>query len=189
MRSQFATSGTASFLAFAVIGVFLTLIPTYVANLSGSKNLLLGGAAVALMLACSALAQLAGYRRTARSLELLGLPLLASGLVLLAVAGGISSLTLLLIATVIAGTGQGLVYLGGLTTINQTAPTDRQADVLSSFYGIMYLGVGLPVIGVGILATAAGLLAAVQYFAGIAAVLCVGVLFILTRAHRLTVGR
>ncbi len=189
MRSQFATSGTASFLAFAVIGVFLTLIPTYVANLSGSKNLLLGGAAVALMLACSALAQLVGYRRTARSLELLGLPLLACGLVLLAVAGGISSLTLLLIATVIAGTGQGLVYLGGLTTINQTAPTDRHADVLSSFYGIMYLGVGLPVIGVGILATAAGLLAAVQYFAGIAAVLCVGVLFILTRPHHLTVGR
>lgn len=189
MRSQFATSGTASFLAFAVIGVFLTLIPTYVADLSGSNNLLLGGAAVALMLACSALAQLAGYRRPARSLELFGLPLLACGLVLLAVAGGTSSLILLLIATVIAGTGQGLVYLGGLTTINQTAPADRHADVLSSFYGIMYLGVGLPVIGVGILAALAGLLASVQYFAGIVAVLCVGVLFILARAHPRTVGR
>jgi predicted MFS family arabinose efflux permease len=186
MRSRFATSGTASFLAFAVIGVFLTLIPTYVANLSGSKNLLFGGAAVALMLICSALAQLAGYRRPAQSLELFGLPLLACGLVLLAVAGGISSLILLLIATVIAGTGQGLVYLGGLTTINQTAPAGRHADVLSSFYGIMYLGVGLPVIGVGFLATVAGLLAAVQYFAGIVAVLCVGVLFILARAHHRT---
>jgi MFS family permease len=130
MRSQFATSGTASFLAFAVIGVFLTPIPTYVANLSGSNNLLLG-----------------------------------------------------------AGAGQGLVYLGGLTTINQTAPADRHADVLSSFYGIMYLGVGLPVIGVGILAALAGLLASVQYFAGIVAVLCVGVLFILARAHPRTVGR
>ena len=186
MRSLFATSGTASFLAFAVIGVFLTLIPTYVANLSGSKNLLLGGAAVALMLVCSALAQLAGYRKPARTLELFGLPLLACGLVLLAVAGGISSLTLLLVATVIAGTGQGLVYLGGLTTINQNAPADRHADVLSSFYGILYLGVGLPVIGVGFLANAAGLLVAVQYFAGIVAALCVGVLFVLARAHRRT---
>ncbi|HET6295251.1 MAG TPA: MFS transporter [Kribbella sp.] len=186
MRSQFATSGSASFLAFAVIGVFLTLIPTYVASLSGSRNLLLGGAAVALMLACSALAQLAGYRRPARSLELFGLPLLACGLVLLAVAGGISSLVLLLIATVVAGTGQGLVYLGGLTTINQTAPAHRHADVLSSFYGIMYLGVGLPVIGVGLLATLAGLLVAVEYFACIVAVLCVGVLFILARANHRT---
>jgi MFS family permease len=183
MRTAFATSGTASFLAFAVIGLFLTLIPTYVATLSGSKNLLLGGAAVALMLLCAALAQLAGYRQPARSLELAGLPLLAAGLVLLALAGHLSSLILLLVATVIAGAGQGLVYLGGLTAISQAAPARRHADVLSSLYGIMYLGVGLPVIGVGFLATVAGLRAAVQYFAGVVAVLCVVVLFALARAH------
>jgi MFS family permease len=169
-----------------VIGLFLTLIPTYVATLSGSKNLLLGGAAVALMLLCAALAQLAGYRKPARSLELAGLPLLAAGLVLLALAGGLSSLILLLVATVIAGAGQGLVYLGGLTAINQAAPADRHADVLSSLYGILYLGVGLPVIGVGFLATLAGLLAAVQYFAGVVAMLCVVVLFALARARRRT---
>jgi MFS family permease len=186
MRTAFATSGTASFLAFAVIGLFLTLIPTYVATLSSSKNLLLGGAAVALMLLCAALAQLAGYRKPARSLELAGLPLLAAGLVLLALAGGLSSLILLLVATVIAGAGQGLVYLGGLTAINQAAPADRHADVLSSLYGILYLGVGLPVIGVGFLATVAGLLAAVQYFAGVVAMLCVVVLFALARARRRT---
>jgi hypothetical protein len=135
------------------------------------------------MLLCAALAQLAGYRQPARSLELAGLPLLAAGLVLLALAGHLSSLILLLVATVIAGAGQGLVYLGGLTAISQPARARRHADVLSSLYGIMYLGVGLPVIGVGFLATVAGLLAAVQYFAGVVAVLCIVVLFALARAH------
>lgn len=183
MRAVFAVSGTASFLAFAVTGLFLTLIPTYVAALSDSKNLLVGGAAVALMLACSALAQLIGYGRPARALESLGLPLLAAGLVLVALAGRLSLLMLLLAATVIAGTGQGLVFLGGLSAVNQATPADRRADVLSSFYVIIYLGVGLPVIGVGLLATAAGLLAAVQYFAGAAAVLCLAVLFLRTRAR------
>ena len=183
-RAVFATSGTASFLAFTVIGLFLSLIPTYVATLSGSTNVLLGGAAVAVLLLCSALAQLIGYGKPARSLELLGLPLLATGLVLLAVAGGFSSLTLLLVATVAAGVGQGLVFLGGLTAVNHAAPADRHADVISSFYVILYLGVGLPVIGVGFLATVVGLLAAVQYFAGVVAVLCLVVLVVLTRMHR-----
>ncbi|MGW2180409.1 MFS transporter [Streptomyces sp. NPDC001732] len=186
VRAAFATSGTAGFLAFAVIGLFLTLVPTYVAALSGSKNLLLGGAVVALMLMCSALAQLACYGRSAQVLELLGLPLLATGLVLLAVAGGCSSLILLLAATVTAGTGQGLVFLGGLTVINQAAPAGRHADVLSSFYVIIYLGVGLPVIGVGFLAIVTGLLTAVQYFACAVALLCLVVLFALARARHRT---
>ncbi|BCK67529.1 putative multi-drug efflux transporter [Streptomyces libani subsp. rufus] len=189
VRSTFATSGTAGFLAFAVIGLFLTLIPPYVATLANSQNLLLGGATVALMLACSVLAQLVGYGKPARSLELTGLPLLAAGLALLALAGGLSSLTVLFAATVIAGVGQGLAFLGGLTAVSQAAPADRHADVLSSFYVILYLGVGLPVIGVGFVATIVGLLPAVQYFAGAAAVLCTTVLIALARArHRAVVS-
>lgn len=44
-------------------------------------------------------------RTAARALELIGLPLLATGLVMLALAGGVSSQVLLLIATVVAGIG------------------------------------------------------------------------------------
>jgi MFS family permease len=184
VRGIFATTGLACFLAFAVIGLFLTLIPAYVVSLSGSTNLLLAGSAVALVLACSVLAQLAGYRRPARYLERHGLALLATGLLLLAVAGTISSLALLLIAAIAAGTGQGLVFLGGLAAVNQAAPEGRRADVLSSFYVVIYLGVGVPVIGVGFLATTVGLLRAVQYFAVIAALLCLLVLIFPTRTRR-----
>jgi MFS family permease len=188
VRGIFASSGLASFLAFAVIGLFLTLIPTYVISLSGSTNLLLGGAAVALLLACSVLAQLAGFGRPARYLEMRGLPLLATGLVLLALAGAISSLALLLIAATVAGTGQGLVFLGGLAAVNQATPEGRRADVLSSFYVIIYLGVGVPIVGVGFLATRIGLLSAVQYFAGVVALLCALVLTLLARPHRSGLG-
>lgn len=184
VRGIFATTGLASFLAFAVIGLFLTLIPTYVVSLSGSTNLLLAGAAVALVLACSVLAQLAGYARQARHLERHGLALLATGLLLLAVAGAISSLALLLIAATAAGIGQGLVFLGGLAAVNQSAPEGRRADVLSSFYVVIYLGAGVPVIGVGFLATTVGLLRAVQYFAVAVAVLCLLALILLSRARR-----
>ncbi|GAA5187690.1 MFS transporter [Rugosimonospora acidiphila] len=185
VRPAFATSGMATLLAFAVVGLFLTLVPTYVTTLSHSGNLLLAGAAVALMLACSAVAQLAGYGRPARGLSITGLPLLAAGLVLLAVAGSVSSLALLLVATGIAGAGQGLVFLGGLSAVNHAAPPRRRADVVSSFYVVAYLGVGVPVIGVGFLATSLGLLVAVRYFAAAVAALCLFVLIVLTvRGHR-----
>ncbi|MBO0850668.1 MAG: MFS transporter, partial [Pseudonocardia sp.] len=108
-------------------------------------------------------------------------PLLAVGLGLLALAGAMSSLPLLLVAAVTAGVGHGLVFLGSLTAINRAAPFDRHADVLSSFYVLLYLGVGVPVIGVGLLATVVSLLAAVRYFACAVAVLCLVVLAALVR--------
>ncbi|MCI3935085.1 MFS transporter [Streptomyces sp. AN091965] len=184
MRGVFVSSGTASFLAFSVIGLFLSLVPTYVTKLSGSGNLALAGGAVTLMLACSVAAQIAASGRPALVIQIVGLLLLAVGLVLLAVAGEIASLALLLVATVIGGVGQGLTFLGGITEINRLAPKSRYADVLSSYYVIVYLGVGVPVIGVGLLATGTGLLAAVQLFAAVVAALCLLDMLLLARKHR-----
>ncbi|MTE16367.1 MFS transporter [Nocardia aurantiaca] len=173
MGALFAAAGTGAFLGFAVVGVFLTLIPTYAATLSGSANLVIGGAAAALLPAAWAVAQLLGYGRSERALEFTGFPLLAIGLAALAVAGSISSLPLLLCATVLAGAGHGLVFLSGLTAINAAAPVERHADVLSTYFVMAYCGSGGPVIGVGLLAGATGLLSAVQIFATAVAVLCV----------------
>ncbi|MFE1775558.1 MFS transporter [Streptomyces sp. NPDC059008] len=183
VRGVFGTSGTASFLAFTVVGLFLSLVPTYVTKLSGSSNLALGGGAVTLMLGCSCLAQLLAYGKPAHRLQITGLALLAVGLVLLAVAGGLSSLALLLVATVIGGVGQGLAFLGSITEINRFAPADRHADVISSFYVIVYLGVGVPVISVGFLAAVTGLLGAVQLFTAVVAVLCLIDLVVLARGR------
>ncbi|MGX8903737.1 MFS transporter [Streptomyces netropsis] len=181
MRGVFTTSGTASFLAFTVVGLFLALVPTYVTKLSGSDNLALAGGAVTLMLACSCIAQLLAYGKKALILQMTGLALLAPGLILLAAAGGISSLPLLLVATVIGGVGQGMAFLGSITEVNRTAPPDRHADVISSFYVVVYLGVGVPVIGVGLLAGVTGLLHAVQWFTAVVAVLCLIDLAVLAR--------
>ena len=174
-RQVFLVSGTANFLAFAVIGLFLALVPTYVATLAHSGNLVLGGGTVSGMIACSVGAQIAAYGRQSHIMQVTGLSLLACGLVLLAIAGAASSLALLLAAAAVAGVGHGLVFLCGLTEVNNAAPASRRADVLSSFYVIVYLGVGVPVIGAGLLATAVGLLHAVQYFALGVAALCLAV--------------
>ena len=188
VRPVFRTTGAAIFLAFSVIGLFLALVPTYVTKLSGDNSLTLAGGAVALMLACSATAQIAGYGRPASSLQSNGLGLLAGGLVLLATAGAASSLALLLIATVVGGSGHGMTFLGGLSEINRSAPAERHAEVLSTFYVVIYLGVGVPVIAVGFLATVIGLLEAVQIFAAVIAALCL-VNLIVFRNRRMRPGQ
>ncbi|KPI16612.1 major facilitator superfamily MFS_1 [Actinobacteria bacterium OK074] len=172
LRGVFALCALAAFLAFTVIGLFLSLIPSYVAQLTGNGNLLLGSGAVALLIAGSAAAQVLAYGRATFEVQTLGLVLVGAGLAGLAVAGGLASLALLLVATVIGGAGQGLTFLGGLTEINRRAPASRHADVLSSYNVAVYLGAGVPVIGAGLLATRTGLLDAVRVFAVVMAVLC-----------------
>jgi predicted MFS family arabinose efflux permease len=136
------------------------------------------------MLACSIAAQIIAYRRNPIRQQIAGMVMLSIGLCLLAAAGSASSIVLLLIASVIGGLGHGMAFLGGLTEVNRLAPPDRHADVLSSFYVVIYLGVGVPVIGTGFLAAAFGLLPAVEVFAALVVPLCLIDLLLLSRRRQ-----
>jgi predicted MFS family arabinose efflux permease len=172
IRAAFARAGLMGFLAGAATGLFLSLVPSYVAKLTGSSNLALAGGAVALMFGSSAAAVKVAAGQRGQVLTRGGLGSMLAGLVLLIAAGSAGSLSLLLIATIVAGAGQGLAFVAAVTEVNRIAPAERRSDILSSFYVVTYLGTGVPVIGAGFLATAVGLLTAVQWFAGAAAALC-----------------
>lgn len=165
VRPAFAGGGLATFAGFAVVGLFLTLVPSLVTSLTGNRSLFVAGASVSLVLASSACVQLVGYGRPSRNLVLGGLGLLTVGLVLLLVAVGRASLPVLLAASVVGGAGQGLAFLGGLSEVNAAAPAGRRADVLATFYVVAYTGVGFPVVVVGLLAVRIGLPDAVREFA------------------------
>ncbi|MDN5925489.1 MAG: MFS transporter [Hyphomicrobiales bacterium] len=184
MGRVFAVSGSANFLAFGVVGLSLSLVPAYVLKLSGITNLAVAGTTVTLMLACSIGAQIAGYGKSPLKLLGAGLILLLLGLVTLIVAGHAMSLPLLIVASVAAGLGHGLIFLGGMTEINRLAPRDKQAETASAFFVIVYLGVGMPVIGAGFLATVLGSLMAVQIFAAALIPLTFGALLLLFMNHR-----
>jgi predicted MFS family arabinose efflux permease len=166
IREPFVTASATSFLAWAATALFLTLVPSYVSVLASTTNLAIAGGVVGLLFGCSAAVQIRSRGQEARAAQRRGLGLLVVGLALLVVAGEASSLPLLLIATVAAGVGQGLAFLGAMAEINQVAPADRHADIVSSFYVVTYLGTGVPVIVVGLLATNVPVLSAVEAFAG-----------------------
>jgi len=100
-----------------------------------------------------------------------GLVLLAAGLAGTVIAYPASSTWLLLVGAALAGLGQGLAFMGSLALVTAVAPEEKRADVNSSLYVAIYVGVGLPVLGVGFGAGIDGLFPAVLVFAVVFGVL------------------
>ena len=69
----------------------------------------------------------------------------------------------------------------GLAAINQRAPVAQPAEVASSFFVVLYVGLSLPVIGVGLAAHALSLRGAGIAFSVAVAVLVLMVLATLVR--------
>ena len=165
IRLEFLLASGASLTAWAATSLFLTLAPSYVATLLDLRNLAVGGGVVFLMLGSSAVAQILLRGLRFRTTMISGLLLLPIGLLGFVLAVPLSSIALLAPATLVAGAGQGLAFMGSLALVNEIAPEDRRADVASTFYIVSYLGVSLPAIGIGFGTERIGLYAAVCVFA------------------------
>jgi Na+/melibiose symporter-like transporter len=184
IRRPFIVAGISAFVAWAVTGLFLSLIPSFVTTELGHDNLLLAGGVVALMLAPAAAVQLVGQRLESLRAQIVGLMVMISGVVVLLLSDASRSLSLLIIAAVPAGLGMGLSFMGSLGDIGEIAPQERKGDIVASYYVVIYIGTALPAIGVGAVAQAAGLPTAVEIFAGIVIAVCItGLLGLIRETH------
>lgn len=87
-----------------------------------------------------------------------------------------------------AGAGQGLAFMGSMALIGQMAPRERRGDVISSFYVVIYCGVGIPILGVGFGAAVFGLYHAVLVFACAVCVLGSLLVVIIAANRKLVLG-
>jgi MFS family permease len=172
IRRQFAIAGTSAFIGWAVTGLFLALIPSFITETLDIHNLAVVGAVVALMLGSAAVIQLLAGRLSSSTAQGAGLIAMILGVAVLLVADTGRSLPALLIASIAAGVGQGLAFMGSLGDVGGIAPEERKADIVASYYVVVYLGTALPVIGVGALATTISFTTAVQIFAYIVIAIC-----------------
>lgn len=162
----------AGFTAWAVAGLYLSVVPSYAAGLLRSDNLAVLGAVAFLMLGASCAAQVVAARWPFRRLSSVGVTVLVVGAAGLVAAFPARSLALLAVSAVLCGGGHGATILRAQARVNRLAPPDHRADVISTFYIACYLGVAGPAIGVGYTAAVVGLWPAVTAFAVAVAVLC-----------------
>jgi len=98
---------------------------------------------------------------------LTGLGLMIPSVILVVLAQIFASMWLLLVATAACGIAAGLGYRGSLQVVNQIAPAEKRAAVLSSYFICGFTGNALPVIGVGVISTLASAVVADTVFAGL----------------------
>lgn len=165
VRAVFITAATAGFAGFAVLGLFTAVSPSFVAHIIGIDNAAVAGAIVCSIFAASAVAQLASERINANRAVALGCGVLVIGMLIIAASLHYSSLALLILGAVVAGAGQGISFSRGLAAVAEQTPTDRRAEVTSSYFVVAYVAISLPVIGEGLAARAWGLRTAGIVFA------------------------
>lgn len=171
VRAVFVPAGIASFVGFALFGVFTSVSPAFLAESLDVENHAVSGLVVALAFFASTAGQLAtGRVGLGRSLPL-GCAGLLAGLALLAGALHWDLLVLVVLSAVVGGCGQGLAFRGALSAVAQASPEDRRAAVISTLFVVAYTGISLPVIGVGLLTGPLGLEGAGLVFIACMAVL------------------
>lgn len=186
-RAVFLTAATAAFAGFAVMGLFTSVAPAFVANVVGIDNHAVGGAVAASIFLASAVAQLAGRRIAPARAVAAGCAILVVGMLILAAALSFSSLTGILVAALVAGAGQGISFSRGLAAVVEQVPADRRAEVSSTYFVVAYVAISLPVVGAGLAAQAWGLRTAGEVFAlAVAALALVCLAAILVQERRRT---
>ncbi|MBT3149444.1 MFS transporter [Streptomyces sp. CHD11] len=173
VRPVFGAAAAASFVGFALFGVFTSVSPAFLAQSLDVTDRAVGGTVVALAFFTSTGGQLAVGRVGVRRSLPLGCAGLLAGLALLAGALHWELLTLVVLSAVVGGFGQGLAFRGALSAVGGASPADRRAAVISSLFVVAYAGISVPVIGVGLLSRPMGLEGA-----GFVFIACMGALVV-----------
>ena len=153
MRSHFLRVSLAAATVWAVVALYLSIIPSYATDLLGTHNLALLAAIAAVALLSSFVTQIVSQRRQAspRGSQAAGLAILGVGLVALVLASPLHSLTALLAGSVVAGVGHGITFLNAQQELNEIAPEERRGEVTAAFIACIYFLVAGSVIATGLL--------------------------------------
>ena len=168
IRAPFIRVALTAAAVWSVAGLFLSVVPSYVSSINGSKNLAALGTITSVMLLASCLGQLV-VRQGAppAATQTTGLLLLALGLLGLVLASPANLIALLVVGAALAGLGHGLGFLAAQDDLNAIAPDERRGEVTAAFISCIYLGVPLSVIGAGVVAAGVSLFTGVAVFAAV----------------------
>ena len=181
IRAQFVAPAVAGFGAMALVGFFAALAPTILAQeLQETSHAVAGWLVFELGIVCAATIMLTS-RMSSRMAMLWGLGFMVPSVALLVAAQAYASMPMMIGATAVCGVSAGLGYRGSLQVVNQIAPEDRRAEVVSSYFVCCFVGNALPIIGVGIISRYAGMPIASAVFAGMIALFAVGALIFSVR--------
>jgi MFS family permease len=143
-----------------------SLGPALVGQLAGSGSAVLGALALFVLAATGAVTVLVLRAAPPRLIMLLGMAALLAGVGLTLLAITISSVTVFLAGTAVAGVGFGGGFQGAIRTVLPLAAAHERAGVLSTMFVVSYLALGLPAVIAGyVVVHGGGLLTSAREYA------------------------
>ena len=149
-RAIVARLTPANVAAWALGGLYLSLMPTVVATAMGVATPWVGGVVVAALMLSGAIAILTFRNWPARRLVLMSTSTLGLGVAVSMIGIEQQQVAALLTGTVIAGAGFGSTFSGTLRALLPTAEPHQRAGLLSAFYLQSYLAFAVPAVIAGL---------------------------------------
>ncbi|MDH6127446.1 MFS transporter [Kitasatospora sp. GP82] len=149
-RARFLPSAVAAFAAFAILGLFSSLAPGFVAVTMHHPSRALAGLVALTAFGTAAAAQMLLGRATVRHQLVVGLTSTSAGLVTVSAAAWLPSLPLFLAGGAAAGAGAGILLKGAISTVADLAAPAARGETLAGLFLCGYVGLTLPVLGIGI---------------------------------------
>jgi MFS family permease len=149
-RGEFLRSAALVFAAFAVTGMFSSLVPSFLRTQLHLHNVAAIGGEVALLFLVAMVAQLVASPKLlsrgwpAPTFLLAGVTVFETGLLT-------RSLPTFMAGTVLAGIGIGLAFRRGIGVTQELAAPSRRADLLSTYFLAAYAGLIVPTLALGLL--------------------------------------
>ncbi|HUZ21859.1 MAG TPA: MFS transporter [Acidimicrobiales bacterium] len=149
-RGQFAAAAVGGLVTFAVLGLFTSLAPAFLAGTLHDASHAVAGAVAFGVFAAAATAQIALMRLSVRSTLAVGIGLLPIGFGILSAATWFADLPGFVVGGLVTGAGAGLVFKGVLATSMGLAPAHARAEVLAGLFLASYIGLSVPIVILGI---------------------------------------
>ncbi|RWA72491.1 MAG: MFS transporter [Mesorhizobium sp.] len=166
VRARFVAPAVTGFGAMALVGFYAALAPSILAQqLHVANHAEAGGPFFELSIVAAATI-LATARLSSRHIMLAALMLMIPTVALIVAAQVFASTAIMIGGTALCGVAAAFGYRGGLQVVNQIAPADRRAELVSAFFICCFCGNALPVIGIGVLSNWTSATVASLAFAG-----------------------
>ncbi|MER8630009.1 MFS transporter [Mesorhizobium opportunistum] len=173
IRARFVAPAVTGFGAMALVGFYAALAPSILAQQLHETNHAVAGALFFELAIVAAVSIVVLKQVQSSKVMLAALALMVPSVLLVVVAQMLASMVLMIAATACCGVVAALGYRGGLQVVNEIAPDDRRAEIVSSFFVCCFVGNALPVIGIGTVSTYASPIAASLAFAAMIIVFAV----------------
>ena len=181
-RATFAAITPVTIASWSLGGFYFSLMPSVVRAATGTVLPVVGSLVVAALTFSGAVAVIALRKLAPEKMFLLGIVTLALGVLTTLAGVQYQKVGVMLLGTIVGGTGFGTVFSGTLRSLLPYAQPGERAALLSAYFVEGYLSFSVPALVAGFLAPIAGLTRTTDFY-GIAVILLALTSLAITRSR------